>query len=204
LHEIAPPGQLTVMSLTSPTVLIRIVVAGAFLSCVPAASPQANVVRSSDEIVVTRLTDDASMIQFNPIVVDYLLNGRSSTDNHAIFQASFIKSLKAPSVSNFFTLWFHSKSRVCRYLSNRFIVRVRADNHTIQVGSDPRLAKAGNIASTFSEPENGCVESLWVHLRKETFLEIANAQNVDVRLGALTFHLDAHDLRAMRELARQM
>ena len=81
---------------------------------------------------------------------------------------------------------------------------MRADNHTIQVGSDPRLTKSRNVASTFSEPENGCVESLWVHLRKETFLKIANAENVDVRLGALTFHLNAHDLRALRELARQM
>ncbi|MDX6577755.1 MAG: hypothetical protein QOE96_3708 [Blastocatellia bacterium] len=193
------------MRLLSNNVLIRIIIVAVILSCGESASPQTNsTVRSSDEIVVTRLTDDASMIQFNPMVIDYSANGQSSPKDHAIFQASFIKSSKAPFVSNFFTLWFHSTSRACRYPTTKFVVRVRADDQTIQVGSDSRLAKSGEIASTFSEPENGCVESLWVHLHKETFLKIANAHNVDVRIGSLTFRLDAKHLRALQELARQM
>ena len=157
-----------------------------------------------ENIVVSQLTDDASMIEFRPMVIDYLVNKKPSPRYHAIFNASFMKSAKAPIVSNFVTIWFHSTSRACRYPSGHFIMLVRTDSESIQISSDISGSKSGDVVSTFSEPEGGCVESLWAHLLKETFLKIVNAQNVDIKFGALTFHLGKNHLQALHDLAARM
>jgi hypothetical protein len=134
---------------------------------------------SGDGIVITKLSEDTSVIEFRPMVIDYIVNQKSSRRYHAIFKASFMTSVKAPVVSNFVTIWFHSTSRVCRYPSGHFNMLVRTDSETIRINSDIRGAKSGDVVSTFSEPEGGCVESLWAHLHPGTWYQpLANLKAV--------------------------
>jgi len=157
-----------------------------------------------DRIVVLKLTEDTSMIEFQPMVINYRVNEKPSIRYHAIFKASFVQSASAPLLSNLITFWFHSTSRACRYPSGNFKVLVRADSESIEISSAIERAKFGDVATTFSEPENGCVESLWAHLRKETFLKIAHAQKVEIRFGSMTFHLKQDHLKALRDLEARM
>ena len=118
--------------------------------------------------------------------------------------AAFLYPGKTVTKPSIVALWFQSSSKNWQFLQQRQLL-VIADGERIDLGEAERVdskvnsSRAGRYSSGVSVSELvGKMVSL------ETFLKIAKAKSVEMRLGSVEFKLADDHLEALRDFASRM
>lgn len=154
------------------------------------------------EIVIEK-KGDFDLVEMKPSFIEESENGKYNLFLVAIFSRINKYPTKIPQIM----IAFYSNSKECKFPENSDTkAKIILDGKTISLSNKinkQELAKNGVGIANYNELEGDVCNGMYsMSLPKKTFISLANAKQVQIKIGEYKFELKPHNIKAISNVAK--